>query len=336
MSRTIEDFARRLTGEIPMLDILPARQLIQDALRDVYDAHQWSFLESVGVLYSPASITSGTFSVTSNSSTVVADATAITALSGLTLPTITKRQIRFLGSWPAFNIISFDQGTGIMVLDNLYRGDSNSSATYMVYRCFYGYPEDADGNEVSDFKGYKSITNPTVNYAFSDLSVSREWLDAYDPQRTNFDNPVWLVSYKSTSNQPQWEMYPQPTVSQAYVANYQSRFPSTISPSTTLPPALNEALVEERAKWYGYRWAEAHKGIYPELKGANWLALAGMIDNCQTDNPQGSYYRALEKAKNHDREMFLDMMVTTNAEIASQPVGDVNTWGYYNINYTTE
>jgi len=336
MSRTVQDLAFRLTAEIPQLGIEAAGRLIQDALRDIYDAHSWSFLESEGILYSPAMISSGTFSVTFGSNQIQADATAKSALSSLTNPVITKRQLRLSSGWPSYNIFAYDEVTGIITLDRIYRDtDSASGVSYVCYRIFYGYPEGPDGNEVTDFKAYKSIVNPSTGYAFSDLSASREALDIYDPQRMTYDNPQWLVSYKSSSGIPQWEMYPHSTASQVFPCIYQARWTDQAT-SNELPPALNESLVIERAKFYGFRWAEAHKGVYPELKGVAWMALAAGIDNGAVDNPQGSYYRALEIAKNKDREMFLDMIVTPNSLTDANPIGDAAKTGYSSISYTTE
>src|SRR6266404_3893923 len=204
MTRAFTDFSLRLVGEIPKLSIDLAQLFVQDAGRDIWDAHQWSFLESEGVLYAPDAISSGSFSITFGSNSVVADATAKAALINLVRPFITKRQIRFAGS-PLYNISAFDSSTGIITLDRIVREATNASISYSVYRAYYGFPEDGDGNEVSDFKAFRSIYNPAQGYAFGDLTKQSEWLDAIDPQRTSFDNPIYLAQYKSTSNVPMWE-----------------------------------------------------------------------------------------------------------------------------------
>jgi hypothetical protein len=90
MTITYKDFYLELANAIPKLPVPLAKRFVNRALHDIYDSRQWSFLKDEGILYSPAVITSGSFSVIQFSNIVTANAAAITALNNLNNPLLTK------------------------------------------------------------------------------------------------------------------------------------------------------------------------------------------------------------------------------------------------------
>ncbi len=131
------DYYSEVAGTIPEMSPFLAKTFVNRARRDLYEARLWSFNQVEGSLFSPDQITTGTATVTLNSATVTLNAAATTALTGLTNPVITLRQIRF-SSGPTYNIVSLSGST--LTLDRQYREVSSTTATLNCYRAFYGVP----------------------------------------------------------------------------------------------------------------------------------------------------------------------------------------------------
>jgi hypothetical protein len=282
MPLTYKEFYLELTNSIPRLPVTLAKRLVNRAWRDIQDSRQWSFLKGEGHLYSPAIVTSGTFDCLKFNSTVTANPTAIAAISGMSNPDATLRQIRF-GTGPnsVYNIQALDPdftNNGVLYLDRPYLETTNPTATYKVYRCYYGPPlvltYDSQNNstlaEVTDFLRYNDIYNP-VNSRWFVLPVKqREELDNRDPQRAVFGIPYSLYAYKYVNNVPYFEMWPHPRDAVAYICSYQRRATEFSSDASTLPIPIPDELLMERSLFYGCEWASKNQTRYAELKGINW------------------------------------------------------------------
>jgi hypothetical protein len=283
MAITYKDFYLELANAIPKLPVPLAKRFVNRALHDIYDSRQWSFLKDEGILYSPAVITSGSFSVIQFSNIVTANAAAITALNNLNNPLLTKRQIRFgSGATPIYNIAVVSptfSSDGILYLDRPYKESTNTAIGYRCYRCYYSPPETttiaSDGTattgETTDFIRFNDIYNPTNNRYFHLPVLSRELLDRKDPLRAVTGNiPYYLFAYKTINNIPQFEMWPHPQAAQAYPCSYQRKGLDFSSDTTTLPLIIPDELLMERALFYGCEWASKNSMRYSELKGINW------------------------------------------------------------------
>lgn len=295
------EYWNEVKGQVPGLDLFLAQRFVNRAWRDIRESRHWSFLRAEGVLWSPAEVNSGTVTVTQFSASVTLDATATTALTGLSNPLITFRQFR-VGTGSLYNISSLAGST--LTLDRLYREDSGAGKSYSVYRCYYGPPEDGAGAEVTDFLCYKSVTNPIDAYALR-LDITREELDKRDPQRASLgSDPLYLVPYRGNpsaggqSNQPQYEMWPHPTAKMPYICSYMKRGVDFSASTDALPPQIPEGLLIERALYYGADWAMKNVGKIPELRPANWAQVKAAH--------AATYYAELQKAQKQDGEQHIE------------------------------
>ncbi len=330
MGRTFKQLHAELLDNFPDMNTFQAKIYVNRAWKDVRDSRQWSFLVKEGVLFSPAAIATGTFSITQFSASVQASAAAITALTGLTSPVITKRQIRF-SSGPIYNISTYVDGTGAMTLDRIVRETTDTAAAYSLYRCYYGLPEDGTGAEVSDFLRYNSIYNPQISDYFRGINQDRTLLNRIDPQRSNVgNNPYYMFSYKGdSSNNPQWEMWPHPTAAGAYLCSYQQRG-IDLTDTDTLPAVIPDQLVLEKAMSYGCEWAYKNSARYPNLKGVNWLLMKERHDKVYS-NVSSKETGMLEVAQRNDEEMFPMNNIIDYRSYTNGPVGDDLRNGYYSI-----
>lgn len=321
----------------PNLSPFLAKRFVQRAVIDIYTSHQWSFLTAEGVLFSPAEIATGTFSIVQFSNTITADALAITSLNGLSNPILTKRQIRFGGFGQIYNIIGVDANfasNGILTLDRPVVDPTNTSSPYMVYRCYYGPPQDGVfGAETTDFIRYNTIYNPAISDWFRGIQVPRDILNKKDPQRTVVgNNPYYLFTYKGSSDgTPLFEMWPHPTSAGAFLCSYQ-RAGVTLSANTdTLPIVIPDDLVLEKSLYYGCLWANKNQSRYPELSGVNWMLLAQAHKRAYS-NISSKEPGILEITQRQDEEVFPQSLIIDDRSFTNFAVGTDDRTGFYSIN----
>lgn len=304
--KTFKTLYTELQGLIPNLPITLAKTQLQRAWEDVCNERQWSFLMAEGLYISPAAISTGAFSITQYSNTITANAAAITALTGLTNPVITQRQIRLGTSTYSITDASTFTVDGILTLDGMVLEDTDAAASYSIYRAYYGLPLDKSGAEVTDFLRFNSIYAPQANYRFATLDGSRQALDMIDPQRTISGNPTGLFAFAANSSgSPLWEMYPNPSFSAYFVVSYQRRYVIQ-SDTATFPFVIPDQLVMEKAQYYACLWADANKGLHPAMQQTNWRLLA-TEHNIAYSNPRQTMTHSiglLETAKKNDEEMY--------------------------------
>jgi hypothetical protein len=325
MPITYKDFWGELISQVPKLSNFQAQRFVNRAWKDIRDSRQWSFLKTEGILFSPAVITTGVFNVTRFSNVVTASAAAITALNNLNNPLLTKRQIRFgSGATPVYNIAVVDAGfagNGLLYLDRPYKEPSNSAVGYRVYRCYYGGPEvttvavdgTATTTETTDLLRFNDIYNPTNARSFVGLNLPRELLDRRDPQRAIVGNiPYYLFAYKSDSNNnPLYEMWPHPTAAQAYLCSYQRRGIDFASDTETLPSAIPDDLLMERALFYACAWAAKNAAKYKELVGVNWK-LEQAAHRKEYSTISSASPGLLEIAQRNDEELYPQSVIQVN------------------------
>lgn len=317
MSLTYKHFWTELVNSIPRLAPALAQRFINRAWHDIQDSRQWSFLKASGVYYTPAIINSGSFNVTQFSNSVIASATAITALNNITNPLITQRQIRFgSGSTNIYNISAISptfSSDGIIYIDQPYLQTSSTSTGYRCYRCYYGPPLastlDAITNvatqaETSDFLRINDIYNPANSRWFYPGILPREILDRHDPQRANSGSiPRGMFAYKSINNLPYFEMYPHPLYSNMYPCSYQKKGSDFSIDTEILPSIIPDELLMERAMFYACEWASKNQARYPELKGINWR-LEQSLHKQTYSNISSRDPGLLEIAQRNDEETF--------------------------------
>ena len=298
---TYEHLWKEVRGTIPNLDMFLAQRFVNRAYRDIREARAWSFLVEESSLDIPDEITTGTMSVTQHSRIAVASAGLKTVLDalGLNIP-LTSRQFR-VGGGPLYQISAYDPaGTetwnagstpGAVLLERAYRETTSPTATYSIFKCIFSPPS-------TDFLSWISIRD--IQDGRTILGESRpllttEELDAKDPQRSSTGDPYYIAHHKADSSlDPKFELWPHPASAKSLVARYRRRGVDFSSNSETLPRAIPDELLIDRALMYGSEWANKNKGRFAELKGVDWLTDAREHER--------RYLERLQRIKMQDEE----------------------------------
>lgn len=289
-----------LRGAVPKLPIDYARTLINRAWRQVRESALWSFNILEFSWISPPQVTTGTANITQGATTGTFDASAIAALNAsVTLYSpITSRQFR-VAFGGIYNIIQYNSVTGAFTLDRPFGDQGGAAITFQIYQVYYTPP-------VKDFLALFSVRNPQM-FMTLDLSKTRAWLDATDPQRTWYQFPSKVIKFgtdqrgagtstpSATLGYPLYELWGQPLQLFTYQV-YGCRKGADLSAATdTLPPAVGEDLVLSRAKAYAYEWAEANKDMVPRASGPDFRFLIGQSLDV--------YQKLLVQYRRQDREL---------------------------------
>lgn len=278
MAATFLELHSNLRAEIgDYFPVALARKYVKDALREISNRNQWSWLLALGEIIVPASI-QGNITVTKGALTVVVDVDFATLIDNLgatpNMPLIGRRQLRvgFPGG-TVLEIRSWDSATRALTVNfplPLEDGDYTGSIVYA-----YLLPpkvEQAlgvDPTESPNFKTYITVRDKTNNFALI-LEKTAAWLDKRDPRRDSTGTPTHLLQMAPTTsrlagagNDPnqippgtmRHELWPQPTNQYVYDALYQMRYWDLPDNFSTLPENLNPDLVHNAALARAYRWA---------------------------------------------------------------------------------
>lgn len=269
-----------LTGGVPGLPFPLAKTLTNEALEQIYDEQLWSFQfgESgwltPGLLFATGTQSSGTITTTAYSNQIVADATAAALWAAYaSMPLFTQFQIRS-PYYSLYNIIAFD-GVDTITIDRPWMEPPGSGQAYMIYQAYFAAP-------VSDFKRFFTILDTTNAYRLNYSRYGRMDLAILDPQRTNFNQPAYVVPYE-VDNRPNsatlgymlYELWPHPLSILPYTISYLRRGNFLNLPADTVPPPLTDELVKWRAREVSYLFKEAQKGDgIARGSGADWRFLA--------------------------------------------------------------
>lgn len=293
------DMYSELRGSVAKLPIVHAKTLINRAWRDIRESFLWSFNLFESSWASPALVTAGTVTVTQGSPTITFDATAIAALlasqTASPLSPITVRQFR-ISIGGIYSLIAMDFGTGIAQLDRIYGEASAAGSAYQVYQAYYTPP-------MQDFLGWISVRNPATFFSLN-LSQTRRWIDARDPQRMAFGYPTHVVPFaidarvgSATLGFPMFELWGQAIAPYTYQCYGIRRGVDLALPTDMLPIQIADDLVLAKAKSYAYAWAEANKDTLPRAVGPDYKFLIGQTLD--------EYKSLLKKYRRQDRE-FVD------------------------------
>ncbi len=173
-----------------------------------------------------------------------------------------------MNSGPIYNILTYDNVTGIATLDRIYTEATSTAATYMVYQCYYDAP-------VSDFLRFVTVRDPNNGWWLK-LRKTMGELNKRDPWRGSQGNPpLWLVPYKSdpTTGVQTFEAWPQPTSQGVLQCLVQRTGGDFVADTDALPPQVSEEALMCLARKLSFEWAMANVGRFPELKGVGWQFL---------------------------------------------------------------
>lgn len=304
------DMAYGLTGEIPGLPLDLSKNKINEALGMIYDSQYWSFQLkednwlTPGLLFPAGSSQSlGTIKTVARYNKIVGDVTAAAQWNAYvvagTLPSFAQLQIR-VPYYSLYNIIGISTTThpnDTLTLDRNWMEPPGTGQAYMIYQAYFPVP-------VSDFKRFFAVRDTTNAAPLSYWDFSQRDLAVIDPQRTNFDEPGYVVPYEqdqragsATFGNMLYELWPHPLSVLPYTYSYLRRGPLLTANADTVPYPLTEELVTWRAKEVSYLWAEAQKGKDQQRgSGADYRFLA------QAANKE---YGIISKTvKDKDRDLF--------------------------------
>ena len=289
------DYWSYIKGQVAELSPLQAQQLVNLAWGDIRDSKQnWSFLCAETVITVPDTVVAGTVTVTQDSPSVLADATAKVALDLVGSTLLQKRIFRSgVSAGPIYNISAYDPATGILTLDRDYYEATAVGSPYQVYKCYITPPS-------SDFKTWLSVKDPVAAYALK-LHYTREELNRRDPYRGSMGLPFWVVSYAyDSAGLPRYELWPHPIGRRAYPSLYR-KSGSDLSDTVDLPSIVPSDLLMERGLYRAYEWAEANKGRFDPLKGQNGGDFRYLMDRADKRFQEG-----LKQLKIHDENLYLE------------------------------
>lgn len=299
------DYYSNLKGWVPKLPVEVAKQLINRSRRDIYESRLWSFLIVESQLTSPGLIQAGSCNFTQYSDTVVGDAIASAAWTGLSNPIITMRQIRQAGG-PIYNITAADftnPNAVVLTLDRPYQETTSAASNYNMYQCYYPPTDPLTNAPTSDFTKWLSVYDPINGYPLK-LNITQERLNRADPQRGDVGQPYYVCTYRnipvaggSGDPVPYFELWPHPTDGISRKCFYKKGSADFVAPTDILPTELPTELLEVRSRYRAYEWAEANKGTHPELEKTNWLAMRREL---MDPRDRSSYPYILARAKAED------------------------------------
>lgn len=301
-----------LRGTVPKLPFSYTKTLINRAYGTIRNANLWSFQLFESSWISPPPVVAGTVTTTQGSATLTFDATALAALlasqAAASYSPITIRQFR-IGTGGIYNIIAFNFGTGVATLDRIY-GDSPSGSgqSYTVYQVYYTPP-------FADHLTWKSVRNPAM-FLDLGLDMTRAEVDARDPQRSWYQFPTEVVPFgvdtrgigtatpSATLGWPLYELWGQATTPFTYQCYGIRKGTPLEAPTDTLPFAIPEHLVLEKARSYAYEWAEANKDLSPRSQGPDFRFLMEATEE--------RYKKSLTQYRRQDKEL-VDNWFSTRA-----------------------
>lgn len=316
---TTEQIANQVVAQIPRLSVLGALSHVQNAWRDIRDERLWSWQQKQSEWFAPPTITAGTADVTRFSKTVTLDSIGKTALNTsqtdylATTSPIKGRQFRVGNDGHVYTIRDYNTGTGVITLDRLYAGVTNTTSTYQVYKAYF----EAPGG--SNYKNIESVFDPDNSFAL-DLDHGVIEIDHKDPQRQNFGDSLWVVYLRqdfmnssSSSMVPVYELWPHPSNERVYPITYIDRVDIDDGDfEFTFPSTIDSSLITARSMYYSCLWAAVNQGRYKELRGTSWRFVAG--------EHKSNYFEKLPKAKKADMEIAIMTWIQPKGSRFTSPV----------------
>jgi hypothetical protein len=313
-----------LRGSVPKLPWSFTGTLINRAYRIVRESNLWSFQLFESSWISPPLITDGTVTLAQGSATITFDATAVAAINAAQILSpyslITQRQFRNSAAGGIYNLIAYDNVSGVTTLDRPYADQTaGAGCGYQLYQVYYPAP-------YKDFLTWISVRNPSM-FLDLNLTTTRAEIDAMDPQRTWYQFPSRVVPWgvdlrglgtttpSATLGYRLFELWGQAVTPFTYQCYGIRVGAPLVNPTDTLPPNIDEELVLAKAKHYAYEWAEANKDMSPRSSGPDFRFLMAQTD--------AEYIKLLTLYRKQDKE-FVNNWLTTRMPT------EMGRFGYFN------
>jgi hypothetical protein len=315
MSENFLSYYSNLKNWVPFIPVELCKLLVNRARRDIYSSRLWSFLIVESQLTSPPLISAGSATFTQYGSTVTGDAVASAAWTGLSNPLLTQRQLRQSGG-PIYNIIAADftvPAAVVLTLDRPYQEPSGVGLAYQMYQTFYPPTDPSTNAPTADFIKWVSVYDPINGYPLR-LNATQQWLNSVDPRRGAIGQPYYVASYKTISDSngdpiEYFELWPGPTDGISRKCFYQRGGLDFRASTDALPSELSVELLEVRARYLAYSWANANKGNHASLQKTDWLSsMRALMD----PRDRASYPYLLARAKAEDENRFVQNFVRSS------------------------
>lgn len=242
MADTFAAMYRELLLFVPNLPIFLARKLVNERYRQILESRPWSALRAEGTFTVPDAYSTGTVTVTNNSTTVTGSGTVFTA-------GMIGRQLKVNSRGPCLTITAVASATSLTV-EMAYPLDTASGQSYTILQAYVTFP--------TDFKRFMVVYDALrqwrlfFNYTTSELA-------GMDPARTSVGDPWLLADYRQASTgAPRYELWPHPTVVRGYQYMYIKQGAELVSDTDTpIYPLRGSELVygalADVCKWPGTR-----------------------------------------------------------------------------------
>lgn len=307
MAENFQSYYSNLKSWVPKIPLELCKFLVNRARRDIYESRIWSFLLVESQITCPAIINSGGATFTQYSRTVVGDATASAAWTGVANPVITMRQIRQSGG-PVYSIVAADftnPAAVALTLDRPFQETTVAGTGYVLYQCYYPPTDPITNAPTADFVKWITVWDPVNGFRLK-LNYTQEWLNRVDPLRANMGQAYRVASYRTIKNSAgdnveYYEFWPAPTDGKSRKCLYKIGQLDWTSSSDRLPVELPTELLEVRARYRAYEWAQANAGTHPELQKTNWLAMRQAL---MDPRDRASYPYLMAKAKAEDENRY--------------------------------
>lgn len=320
MGITLGQLRARLIGELDVIPASSTKDRINDALREIYDDHEWGFLFTDGFIRTPELI-EGTAEVTKFSNEVIlsqAVTDKINAVSEFDVD-LFEKQFRSLSTKEVdrgftYKIIDWDSPNNKLTIDPPYQDVTNAAAKIQILKVYYKPPYyqppyepgvDPVPDPVIDFKRFEYVISPQFNRRLG-LTTSWHELQRYDPYREIASEPRFLIPRQFNNfEEPLFEMYPAPRFARVFRVYYLRAGLPLNKETDTVSDIFTKDLIITKAKAASYEWAKANADKL-KLKSVgrfdNLIALANnkyeklLADACKKDEERfpkaniGNYY----------------------------------------------
>lgn len=323
MGITLKQLESRLRGKLGIVPPASTRDIIREALRQIYDDAEWGCFFQETYIRTPALIT-GIANMVQFSQSVVVDAATKALIDAITVDqvSIIERQLRITSPTQTdrafwYNITAYDETTGTLTLDVPFHDITNAAAQIQIVKVFYSAPQIDIGtptspNVVTDFKRLEYVVSPYLNRRLL-LDVSLNQLHMIDPSRIRTGDPRAFVTHSFDSDgNPRFEMYPVPIFERILRIQYLRNGIVPQKDTDQVPNIFSQALILARAKIEAYEYAIANQ---EELKLNGTGRFLQLIALMNSPNNANGYPALLELAKKKDEEMYPKAYVGNFGEI---------------------
>lgn len=184
--------------------------LIQD--NDICGAHDFSFLTDYAEINTSPTYTTGTASITQDSTSVTCTGSAFVEA------THTGWIIKFGSDSEYYEITDIDNATQVLTLSSAYIGTTDTDATYVAYKIYYNLPTD-----FKKMKWIKQIVSPQVVLPLKEFTMAHNYIDEFD---YSGEIQGYILSGINSSNVPQLRFYPFQTTRKRVYLSYVKKLPT--------------------------------------------------------------------------------------------------------------